>query len=201
MIWCHWGIDGEIQAGKMVGSMWCQSFFFPTYTGTGRTPALLCSAHRWGFNQEKGKITRTKGDKSKLIWRVYPTPPGWRERKDVRKGNPEGGQQTTNFWVPCSLKEFPTFTFTFCFPNKNPFIFCSPINCDKLSPFSCLLILYPVEKKNPYHLGYGHLSWTLRDLQGQYLLDWTGWDTHREQPLSFWRLPGSISSGSPHSQD
>jgi hypothetical protein len=46
------------------------------------------------------------------------TPWGRRERDDLKRGNPGGCQQTTDFQVSSSLEEFPSFTFTFCFPNK-----------------------------------------------------------------------------------
>jgi hypothetical protein len=73
-----------------------------------------------------------------------------REKKDLKKGNPEGHQQTTYFGSPSSLKEFSAFIFTFLFPATKIFTFCSPINFAKLSHFPCLLILYLAEKKNPY---------------------------------------------------
>jgi hypothetical protein len=58
-----------------------------------------------------------------------------REKKDLKKGNPEGHQQTTYFGSPSSLKEFSAFIFTFLFPATKIFTFCSPINFAKLSHF------------------------------------------------------------------
>jgi hypothetical protein len=101
-------------------------------------------------NQGQGNTMITEGNKSKLKWMVYPTPPEERERKDLKKGNFKECQRTTDFPVHSSLEEFSTSTFTICFFNKNPFTFCSPINFAKLSHFPCLLILYLAEKKNPY---------------------------------------------------
>jgi hypothetical protein len=74
-------------------------------------------AHRWGIQSQTGRycVDRGWGNPSKLKWRVYPTTPSVGDREDLKRGNLEGHQWTTNFQIPSSLKEF---TFTFSFPSK-----------------------------------------------------------------------------------
>jgi hypothetical protein len=106
------GKDGRLHLFAM--ALVSKGFFFPTYLRTGRTSctSVQCSqAGEPSRDRERSKAQQIEMESiSHTTWGLWGG-----ERKDHKKGNPEGCQQTTNFWVPSSLKEFLAFTFTFLF--------------------------------------------------------------------------------------